>query len=63
MKKFGLYDLKDYEQCVCIGTMKDIANYLNTSLNSMWSHYTKKQKGKVKYIRQRYDLVEIEEGK
>ena len=60
MKQFGLYDLKENEQCVCIGSMQNIADYLNTSLNSMWSHYTKKQQGKIKYIRQRYDLVELE---
>lgn len=59
MKEFGLYDLKNYEQCVCIGTMKDIARYLNRGTNTLWSHIARKKRGQVNYISQRYDLVEI----
>lgn len=59
MKQFGLYDMKDYEQCVYVGTIKEISEFLGKNYNSLWSHLTRKKQGKIKYIHQRYELVEI----
>ena len=60
MKQFGLYDMKNYEQCVCIGTIREISQYLGKNYHSLWSHLSRKKQGDVKYIHQRYDLVELE---
>lgn len=59
MKEYGLYDIKDYEQCVCIGTISKIEKFLGKRANSLHEHLNRKRKGEVKYIHQRYDLVEI----
>lgn len=63
MKTFGLYDLKYYEECVCLGTIKDIASYLNCSSNSIRSYITHRKKGERQgLLRKRYELVEIKDN-
>lgn len=64
MKEYGLYDLKDYEQCVIIGNLKEIAEYLKCSTNSLRSYMSHIKKGERKgLLKRRYELVKItEEG-
>lgn len=64
MKEYGLYDVKDYEQCVCIGNIKEISNFLNTTPNSLRSYITHRKKGeRTGLLKRRYELIEItEEG-
>lgn len=50
MKEYGLYDVKDYEQCILIGTLKEISNYLNYSYNGLRSYLTRKKRRKSKFI-------------
>lgn len=60
MKTYGLYDTKYFEECVCLGTIKDISNYLHCSTNSIRSYITHRKKGeRFGYLRKRYELVEI----
>ena len=64
MKEYGLYDVKDYEQCVYIGNIKEISNFLNTTPNSLRSYITHRKKGeRTGLLKRRYELIEItEEG-
>ena len=64
MKEYGLYDVKDYEQCVCIGNIKVISNFLSTTPNSLRSYITHRKKGeRTGLLKRRYELIEItEEG-
>lgn len=60
MKEYGLYDVKDYEQCVYIGNIKEISNFLNTTPNSLRSYITHRKKGERSgLLKKRYELVEI----
>lgn len=59
MKEYGLYDVNDYEQCVYIGTIKDIANYLGYSCSSLRSYLVRKQKGTQELLKHKYEMVEI----
>ena len=60
MKIYGLYDLKHYEECVCIGTIKDISIFLQCTTGSIRSHISHRKNGKRSgLLRQRYELVEI----
>lgn len=60
MKMYGLYDLKYYEECVCLGTIKDISLFLTCSTNSIRSYITHRKKGeRSNLLRKRYELVEI----
>ena len=61
MKLYGLYNIKEYEQCEYFGTIKEIAKYLNESPSSLYKHICLKKQGKLKYVKQKYDLVEIKE--
>lgn len=64
-KEYALYDIKEYEQCVCLGTIKDIATFLECTTNSIRSYITHRKKGdRSSLLRRRYELAEIiEEGK
>lgn len=44
-KEYTLYDIKDYEQCVCFGNLKEIAKFLDSSTNSLRSYITHRKKG------------------
>lgn len=60
-KEYAIYDMKDYEQCVFIGTMEEIANFLNYSKTSLYSYITRKKKGKQDLLNHKYELVEVAE--
>ena len=61
-KEYALYDIEEYEQCVCLGTIKDIATFLECSTNSIRSYITHRKKGeRNSLLRNRYELAEIKE--
>lgn len=59
MKEYGLYDVKENEQCVYLGNISEIANYLNCNENSLRSYLTRKKKGKQDLLQRKYELIEI----
>lgn len=61
MKQYGLYNIKEHEQCEYFGTINQIAKYLNLNPSSLYSHLTRKKQGKLKYVEHKYDLVEMKE--
>lgn len=61
MKEYGLYDLKDNEQCVYIGNIKEMSNYLNYTIASLRSYLTRSKNGTQKLLKHRYKLIEIYE--
>lgn len=59
-KEYAVYDMNDYEQCVRIGTMKEIAEFLNCSSDSIWSYISHKKAGRREgLIHRRYDVVQV----
>ena len=62
IKEYALYDIKDYEQCVYFGDIKEIAKYLNSTPNSLRSYMSHKKKGRINsLLNKRYELIEIKE--
>ena len=61
MKEYGVYDVKENEQCVYLGNISEIANYLNCNENSLRSYLTRKKNGQQELLLRRYELVEIYE--
>lgn len=58
--EYAVYDMKDYEQCVRIGTMKEISEFLNCSSDSIRSYMSHKKAGRREsLINKRYDVVKI----
>ncbi len=56
MKFYGVYDLKDNEQCVGIFNIKELAKFFNCSDNTIRTAISKK------YLRNsRYLILKIEE--
>lgn len=48
---YAIYDMRDNEQCIAIfNTAKEVANYFNTTENTIWSSITKKYKREHRYI-------------
>lgn len=61
--EYAIYDMKDYEQCVRIGTMKEISKFLNCSSDSVRSYMSHKKAGRRdSLIQKRYDVVKIIEN-
>lgn len=61
-KEYALYDMKDYEQCVFIGTMKEIAEFLKYSENGLRSYLSHKKAGRRdSLIHKKYELLEVSE--
>lgn len=61
-KEYALYDMKDYEQCVCVGTMKEIAEFLKYSENGLRSYLSHKKAGRRdSLIHKKYELLEVSE--
>lgn len=58
-KEYAIYDMKDYEQCVFIGTMQEIAKFLNYSKQSLYSYLSRKKSGEQDLLNHRYELVEV----
>lgn len=61
MKEYGIYDVKENEQCVYLGNIFEIANYLNCSESSLRSYLTRKKNGKQDLFQRKYELIEIHE--
>lgn len=59
---YGLYDVKDYEQCVFIGTIREISNFLNYSQSTLRSYLTRKKTGEYKLLAHKYELIKINEN-
>lgn len=60
LKIYGLYNLKDHEQCEYFGTIKEIADYLGLKRNSLSVHLVRKKHGNKFLILHKYELVEME---
>lgn len=61
MKEYGVYDVKENEQCVCLGNISEIANYFKCSEKSLRSYLTRKKTGKQELLKRRYELIEVKE--
>lgn len=61
MKTYGVYDLKDSEQCICLGNIAEIADYLDYSKESLYSYISRKRRGATVLLGHRYELVEIDD--
>ena len=61
MNLYGLYDIKENEQCVLIGSIKEIANYLRYKEDSLRKYLHRKKKVENLLIAHRYDLTKIED--
>lgn len=61
MKLYGLYNIKDYEQCEYFGTIKEIAEYLKIEPNSLRINLIRKRHGKNFLIKHKYELVKMED--
>ena len=61
MGLYGLYDIKENEQCVLIGSIKEIANYLKYSEGSLRKYLHRKKKIENLLIAHRYELTKIED--
>lgn len=57
--EYAIYDMKDYEQLVFSGNMKEISKFLDYSEASLYSYITRKRKEQQELIKHRYDLVKI----
>lgn len=62
MKEYGIYDLKDNEQLIYMGNIKEIAKYLECSTSSLRSYLSSKRTNKRRgLLKKRYELLEIQE--
>ncbi len=61
MKEYGIYDVKDNEQCLYIGNINEVAEFLNCSNDSLRSYLTRKKNGEQSLLQRRYELIEIKE--
>ena len=61
MKLYGLYNIKDYEQCEYFGTKREVATYLGLSYSYLEGYLTRKKQGKQKLLQRKYELIEIKE--
>ena len=59
-KIYGLYNVKDDEQCEYFGTREEIANYLGMKPNSLSVFLVRKKRGIRFLIKHKYDLIEME---
>lgn len=58
-KDYGLYDMKNNEECVIIGNMNEIAKYLNCPASTLRSYLSRKKYRTLSLIKHRYELAEI----
>lgn len=61
IKEYGVYDLKEDEQCIYIGTMSEVSKFLNYSKDTLWSYLSRKKHDRSLLIRHRYEIVEVRE--
>ena len=61
IKEYGIYDLKEDEQCIYIGTMSEVSKFLNYNKDTLWSYLSRKKHDRSLLIRHRYEIVEVRE--
>lgn len=59
--EYAIYDMKDYEQLVYMGSISEIAKFLNLNPGSIRSYMSYKRAGREGYIKRRYEIVKIYE--
>ena len=57
--EYAIYDMKDYEQLVYSGTIKEVAKFLNYSEHSLRSYLTRKKNGTRDLLGHRYELIKV----
>lgn len=57
--EYAIYDMKDHEQFVYSGTMKQVAEYLEMSRASLYSYITHKKNGEQDFIKRRYEVLKV----
>ena len=60
-KIYGLYDMKDCEQCEFIGTRKEIARYLDIEENTIISYISRHKNGRQKFLKWKFEIIELGE--
>ena len=61
IKEYGVYDLKDDEQCIYIGTITEVSRFLNYSKGTLRSYLSRKKYDRSLLISHRYEIVEVRE--
>ena len=61
MKQYGLYNVKDYEQCVYFGTIKEIATYLKLKPQTLLAYLCRRKHNNKLLLNRCYELIEIKE--
>lgn len=61
INEYAIYDMKDHEQFVYSGTMKQVAEYLEMSRASIYSYITHKRNGEQDLIKHRYEVLKVNE--
>ena len=61
MIEYAIYDMKEYEQFVYSGTIKQVANYLECSPQTIRSYMSYKKNQRDGYIHKRYEIIKVEE--
>lgn len=59
IKEYGIYDLKEDEQCIYIGTMSEVSKFLNYNKDTLWSYLSRKKHDRSLLISHRYEIVEV----
>ena len=59
IKEYGVYDLKEDEQCIYIGTMSEVSKFLNYNKDTLWSYLSRKKHNRSLLISHRYEIVEV----
>lgn len=62
MKIYALYDMKEFEQCVIVGNIKEVSKFLGEKVGSLRSYLTRKKNGRQNLLKHRYELTEIVEN-
>lgn len=60
IRVYGLYNMEDSEQCEYFGSIEEIANYLGVTCNYLKIYLTRRKQGKQKYLKYKYELIELE---
>ncbi len=61
MNLYGLYDIKENEQCILIGSIREIAKYLNYSEGSLRKYLHRKKQNENLLISHRYELTQVKD--
>lgn len=61
INEYAIYDMKDNEQYVYSGKMREVAKYLGLKKESLYSYISRKKRNSSLLLRRRYELVRVEE--